>query len=246
MNNSTISTPAKDPGCLHAWQMIPRFIGLDIRMAKRKRQLRLGTSELIKLVPEAYRIPDSKLSQQATALVREISDDMLLNHCYRTYLFGCIIAHQDGLKFDREVFYLASIMHDIGLSEKHAADPGSFEYVGAKVAHEFCLGHDYDAQKSVLVHDAIALHSAVGTAHKEDPEIALVHFGAGVDVIGIHYDEIPKYALSEILEHYPRLDFKNAFVNVVDKQAKIKPKSHIATHMKLGFGKKVKQTPFSE
>ncbi len=246
MNNLNIRIPAKDPGCLHTWQMIPRFIGLDIRMAKRKRQLRNGISELIKLVPEAYRIPDSKLAQEATVLVREISGDMLLNHCYRTYLFGCILAHQDGLKFDREVFYLASIMHDIGLSEKHAADPGSFEYVGAKVAHDFCLDHDYDEQKSVLVHDAIALHSAVGSAHKEDPEIALVHFGAGVDVIGIHYDEIPKYALTEILEEYPRLDFKNAFVDLVDKQAEMKPKSHIATHMKLGFGKKVKQTPFSE
>ena len=246
MNNTAIRTMAKDPGCLHACQMIPRFIGLDIRMAKRKLALKLGTRKLISLVPDAYRIPDSKLAQQATELVREISDDMLLNHCYRTYLFGCIIAHQDGIKFDPEVFYLSSIMHDIGLSEKHAADPGSFEYVGAKIAHQFCVDRDYDAHKSALVHDAIALHSAVGTAHKEDPEIALVHFGAGVDVIGIHYDEIPKYALTEILEQYQRHDFKNAFVDLVIKQAKIKPKSHIATHMNLGFGKKVKQTPFAD
>lgn len=246
MNDKTARIIAKDPGCLHAYQMIPRFIGLDIRMAKRKLALKLGISKLIDLVPEAYRIPDSALAQQATNLVREISDDMLLNHCYRTYLFGCILAHQDGLKFDREVFYLSSIMHDIGLSDKHAEDPGSFEYVGAKVAHQFCLNHDYDAEKSALVHDAIALHSAVGIAHKEDPEIALVHFGAGVDVIGIHYDEIPKYALTEILEQYPRLDYKNAFVDLVIKQAELKPTSHIATHMRLGFGNKVKQTPFAE
>ncbi|MBN4053394.1 HD domain-containing protein [Haliea sp. AH-315-K21] len=246
MNSTNTKTLVKDPGCLHACQMIPRFIGLDMRMAKRKLQLKLGMSKLISLVPDAYRIPDSTLAQQATELVREISDDMLLNHCYRTYLFGCILAHQDGLKFDREVFYLSSIMHDIGLSEKHAADPGSFEYVGAKVAHEFCLDHDYDAEKSALVHDAIALHSAVGIAHKEDPEIALVHFGAGVDVIGIHYAEIPKYALTEILEQYPRLDYKNLFVDLINKQVELKPKSHIATHMKLGFGNKVKQTPFSE
>jgi hypothetical protein len=87
---------------------------------------------------------------------------------------------------------------------------------------------------------------ASGIAHKEDPEIALVHFGAGVDVIGIHYDEIPKYALTEILEHYPRLDYKNLFVELINKQFELKPKSHIATHIKLGFGKKVKQTPFIE
>jgi hypothetical protein len=246
MNSTTSRTLAKDPGCLHALQMIPRFIGLDLRMAKRKLQLKLGLSKLIELVPEVYRIPDSKLAHEATALVREISDDMLLNHCYRTYLFGCILAHQDGLKFDKEVFYLASIMHDIGLSEKHEADPGSFEYVGARVAHQFCLSHDYDKEKSALVHDAIALHSSVGLAHKEDPEIALVHFGAGVDVIGIHYDEIPKYALTEILEQYPRLDYKNTFLALLDKQVVLKPDSHISTHMRLGFSKKVRQTPFAE
>jgi hypothetical protein len=32
----------------------------------------------------------------------------------------------------------------------------------------------------------IALHSAVEIAHKEDTEIAFVHFGAGVDVIATH------------------------------------------------------------
>jgi len=224
--------------------MIPRFVGLDIRMAKRKLALKLGMSKLISLVPDAYRIPDSKIAQQATELVRELSDDMLLNHCYRTYFFGCILAHQDGIKFDREVFYLSSIMHDIGLTEKHAADLGSFEYVGAKIAHNFCLNHDYDTEKSALVHDAIALHSAVGIAHEEDAEIALVHVGAGVDVIGIHYGEIPKNALTEILEQYPRHDFKNAFVDLIIKQAELKPKSHIATHMNLGFGTKAKKTRF--
>jgi hypothetical protein len=86
--------------------------------------------------------------EQATELVREISDAMLLNNCCRTYLFGCILAHQDGIKFARGVFYLSSIRHDIGLSEKHVADPNLIEYVGAKIAHSFCLNHDYDTEKS--------------------------------------------------------------------------------------------------
>lgn len=240
------STLAEDPGRIHACFMLPRFIGMDIRMASMKLKKRLGLRELISLVPDAYQVPDSALVKQATELVREISDDLLLNHCYRTYLFGCILGHQDGLKFDREVFYLASIMHDIGLSEKHAEDPGSFEYVGAKIAHQFCLDHEYEADKAALVHDAIALHTAIGIAHKQDPEIALVHYGAGVDVIGIRYDEIPPNTLQEILEQYPRMDFKNLFTDILLRQADIKPDSHIATHMKLGLGNKMKQTPFSD
>lgn len=102
-------------------------------------------------------------------------------------------------------------MHDLGATEEYAESPGSFEYVGAKAAHQFCLKCNCDAKSSALVHDAIALHSAVGIVHKLDPEIALVHFGAGVDVIDIRLDEIPTAALRQILELYPRLDFKEAF-----------------------------------
>lgn len=239
-------TLATDPGRLHACTMLPRFIGMDLRLAKAKLQRRLGLRELNALLPDAYAIPDSAIATQATELVRELSDEYLLNHCYRTYAFGCILAQRDGLKFDREVFYLASIMHDLGVTEKYAAAPGSFEYVAAGVAHQFCLDAHYDGAKSALVHDAIALHSAVGIAHALDPEIALVHFGAGVDVIGIRIDEIPANMLREVLENYPRLGFKEAFSAALRKQVKLKPDSHIAAHMGLGFEKKIKATPFHD
>jgi hypothetical protein len=72
----------------------------------------------------------------------------------------------------------------------------------------------------------------------------VVHFGTGVDVTEIHYEKIPKYAFREILEQYPCHDFKNAFVDLVVKQTKIKPNSHIATQLNLGFGTKVKKTLF--
>ncbi len=237
---------SKDPGRLHACTMLPRFIGMDIRMAKLKLQRKLGMRELMQLVPDAHRVPDSAIATQATELVRQLSDEYLLNHCYRTYAFGCILAHQDGLKFDREVFYLASIMHDLGVTDKYAESPGSFEYVGAKVAHEFCLDANYDAERAALVHEAIALHSAVGIAHALDPEIALVHFGAGVDVIGIRFDEIPPDALANVLELYPRLGFKEAFSMALRKQYELKPGSHISAHMGLGFEKKLKGTPFDD
>lgn len=239
-------TLSQDPGRQHACKMLPRFIGMDIRMARLKLSRRLGLRELIPLVPEAYKIPDSEIAIKATQLVREISGDMLLNHCYRTYLFGCVLAHQDGLKFDQEVFYLASIMHDIGLTDQYANAPGSFEYVGAEVAHQFCLSQYYDAVKADLVHEAIALHTSIGIAHKRDPETALVHFGAGVDVIGIRFDEIPPNILSRILEDYPRLGFKEFFTALLQEQADIKPDSFIATHIKLGINTKIKATPFAD
>ena len=117
--------------------------------------------------------------------------------------------------------FMTSIMHDIGVTERHADEPGSFEYVGAKAALEFCTHRHYEPSKAALVHDAIALHTAVGIAHQYEPETALVHFGAGVDVIGIRLDEIPDYALAETLERYPRLNFKSEFGDLLLKLRKI-------------------------
>jgi hypothetical protein len=237
---------ATDPGRLHVCTMLPRYIGFDLRQARDKIKRRLGMRELAALVPDAYRIPDSPIVKEATALVRELSDDMVLNHCHRTYAFGCIIAHQDRVKFDREVFYLGSIMHDLGVTEKYANEPGSFEWVGAKAAHEFCTHREYDIDKAALVHDAVALHSSVGIAHKRDPEIALVHFGAGVDVLGLRFEEIPKDALAVTLESYPRLDFKRAFSALLQHQADTKPDSHIAGPMGLGLIKRMTSALFSD
>lgn len=240
----SVKTLAKDPGCTGACRLIPRFISAELRATKARWQQRLGLKQLSSLVPDAYRIPDSSLAQQATELVRELSDEFLLNHCYRTYAFGCILGHQDRLKFDREVFYIASIMHDLGLTELHKDKPGSFEYVGAKVAHQFCIDKGYAEDKAALVHDAIALHSAVGIADQLMPEIALVHLGAGVDVLGIRLDEIPPYVLTEMLQQYPRLDFKQLFAAMIKQQAVNKPNCHIAGMVKLGFEKRVKSTAF--
>lgn len=237
---------AQDPGRLHVCTMLPRFIGADLRQLLHKVKRKLGLLELIELIPNAHRIPDSPIAKQATEVVRELSSDMLLNHCYRSYAFGCILAHRDNTKFDREVFYLSSIMHDLGLTERYQSEPGSFEWVGAKKALAFCHQHDYDSSKSALVHDAVALHSSVGIAHKRAPEIALVHLGAGVDVLGLRFEDIPNNVMEEVLELYPRLNYKEAFSAVLRRQARLKPDSHIAGPMDLGFEKRLRAAPFAE
>ncbi len=236
---------ADDPGRTHVCILLPRFIGMDLRLAKRRLWRRLGITQLEALLPDSCRIPDSALAKQATELVRELSDDVVLNHCLRSYAFGCVLGCQDRLKFDRELFYLACVMHDLGLTDRYAGEPQSFEYVGAKVAHEFCLDRSLEPHKAALVHDAIALHAAVGIAHKREPEVALVHYGAGLDVIGIRLDEIPKHALTEVLSQYPRLDFKRVFGDLLLRQAEKKPKSHISGHVGLGFRRKMEATSFS-
>lgn len=237
---------AQDPGRKHACVLLPSFIGMDLRMLGEKIGNRLGLRQLQDAVSADYALPDSQIVTEALEWVTQISSPMLLNHCLRSHAFGAIIGKRCGIKVDREVFALTAIMHDVGLTPDYAESPGSFEYVGAEAAHSFCCGHGLRTDKAAEVHNAIARHAAVGAAHKEGPATALIHFGAGVDVLGIKLHDIPKTLLHEVLEAYPRLDFRDAFPALMEQQAELKPDGHIAGHVSLGFGSKVRSAPIPE
>ena len=51
-------------------------------------------------------------------LCREASSPMLANHCFRTYAWGMILGQSDGLRPDPELFYVASLLHDLALTDQ--------------------------------------------------------------------------------------------------------------------------------
>jgi hypothetical protein len=114
----------------------------------------------------------------------------------------------------RELVYLASLLHDLGLSENYAADK-RFEVDGADAASKFLHAHDYPKAKADLVWDAIALHSVGDIADRREPEVALIHFGAHVDVMGLRIEEISPQLIDDTIALYPRLGFKRAFTEAL-------------------------------
>ena len=172
-------------------------------------------------------IPDSKLCQKATRLVEQVSSKCLCNHCMRTYFFGALLGQREGLKYDRELFYVAAILHDLGLTDTFRGEQ-RFEVDGADAAKKFVLEQGLSASQSEVVWDAIALHSSIGIASRKQPEIALVHLGAGVDVIGLALEELESSTVEKILETYPRLNFKQAFLDLLLSDIKQKSPQAIA------------------
>lgn len=190
-------------------------------------------------------IPDSELASQATRLVKSVSPAFLFNHGVRVFLFAEAIGRHHKLHYDREVVYLAAVMHDLGLTP-HVQGPRSFELEGAAVARRFLLKHGIAARRADLVHEAIALHAAVGKATQGASEIALVHFGAGMDVVGFRAEDIAADTVRQIVQAYPREGFKQAFTTLLADEVGRKPSSHMAGHMALGFARKIRLAPFSE
>jgi hypothetical protein len=172
--------------------------------------------------------PDSELVRKAAALVEQAHSKPFLNHVHRTWWFAEFIGKKRQMKYDRELVYLASLLHDLGLSKDHIADK-RFEVDGADAASRFLHVHDYPKTKVDIVWDAIALHSSAEIADRREPEVALVHFGAHVDVLGLRMDEISSQLIDDTLALYPRLGFKRAFTEALAEVARFKPHTAIGT-----------------
>lgn len=226
--------------------LILRFAKFGLSQQLRRVQNRLGLLRLQDLTPDAYCVPDSPLAKSAFELAAGLSRPVLLNHAVRTYHFAAILAARDGLRLDRELVYVASVLHDLGLTPTYEAEPGSFEWVGARQARAFGIEQGMEPQRADLLHDAVALHSSVGIASSREPEIAMVHYGAGADLFGIRLDEIPKIELDRMLVEWPRCGFKTDFPACLERQVELKPDSHIAGAMALGLAGRTRAAPFAE
>ena len=173
--------------------------------------------------------PDSELARKAAALVERVHDRSTLNHVHRTWWFAEFLGRKRGLKYDRELLYLATVMHDLGLTDEFNAD-NRFEVDGADAARRILRDSGYAESKAQQVWEAIALHSSVGIAERLAPETCLVCIGAHVDVFGMNIEEIAPSLIDDTVGQYPRLGFKLAFQQALGEVARKKP------HLAVGTG----------
>jgi HD domain len=166
--------------------------------------------------------PDSSLSRKATSLAEQVHSKALLHHVHRTWWFGEFIGKRRGLVYDRELVYVASLLHDLGLTEEFNAD-NRFEVDSEDSALRFRSAKAYQESKAELVWDTIALHSSADILDRRQPEIALVHFGAHVDVFGLRLEEITPSLVDDVLAVYPRIGMKAAFSQSIAEMARKTP-----------------------
>src|SRR5579862_4739573 len=64
-------------------------------------------------------IPQTSLAKEATAVALSSEPIEIFRHSLRTFLFAELIATKRAIEHDRELVYVASILHDTGLSSEH-------------------------------------------------------------------------------------------------------------------------------
>jgi hypothetical protein len=178
------------------------------------------------LVVEGINIPDSRLAQDITQVVRDTATPLLFHHSSRVYFFGALAGKRRGLKFDPELLYAGAMFHDMGLLSAHSSQNDRFEVDGANVARDFLRNYGISDADIYTVWTAIALHTTPGISQYMHPVVALVTAGVEMDVLGLSYSEYGDDERDAVVGAYPRTpQFKEDIIQAFYEGIKHKPGS---------------------
>lgn len=174
-------------------------------------------------------IPDTDLTREATALVRQAADDTLFNHSRRVFLWGMLQAKAMGLQPDPELAYVGGMFHDLGLTPKYRTTERRFEVDGAEAAYDFLREHGRSEQDARNVWLGIALHTTPEIPMSLAPEVAVVTLGVETDVLGLRLDKISDEDRQEVVGAHPRPQFKQRILEAFYEGMKDRPETTFGT-----------------
>ncbi|MBF6330270.1 phosphohydrolase [Nocardia transvalensis] len=190
--------------------------------------------------------PDSALAQAATDLLTDCAPEVLVNHCHRVYQWACALGEHRKWRVDRELLYLESMLHDLGVTERFDG-PKSFEVEGGNAAEKFLLEHGCPKKRAETVKEATLLH--VDTKTFQDPrhEVALLAMACAMENRGEFADEFDADFIDAVVQKWPRKAYREYTRRTSQDHAERKPDSLSAQLVNSGvFDRDPQDSPFAE
>lgn len=169
---------------------------------------------------EDIKIPDSSLAVRAIEEAHEHYSPTLLSHCYRTYFWSAGFAFSENLKVDSELLFVSSILHDIGLSNKHnhICTKQCFANYGGSFSKHFTLMNGLEKERALVIEQSINLHlNPMVNKYKHGNEAYALSKGAAMDVIGANYFQFQKDYILSVNKMYSRIKFKEDIIRTMEE-----------------------------
>lgn len=189
-----------------------RFIVDQERLDADRRRLGLLNPKFICV--EELSPPDTRMVKEALAHVSEIYWPTLLRHCWRTYYFGSLISLHEGVEFDKELAFAASMLHDLGLTSSANPQPCDccFAVSGGVDARDFLLSRGFSRDHANIVGHAVSVHLNYHVPYEEHGATAfLVTRGAICDVFGTGVSRMSEESVKQVLSKYSRDELYTVF-----------------------------------
>jgi hypothetical protein len=184
--------------------------------------------------------PDTQLAVEADALVRLASPPALYGHCLRTWAFADLFAQRDRVDHDPEMLFVASVMHDLGLTSAHDRNDESaacFAVEGARAARCFALERGMPSEQATVVAEAISLHANITVPDRHGAVASLLSKGVSLDAIGRRLEQLPPQAIAMVTTRWPRDGTAAALSGAIEAQARVRPSSRAQLLHRLGINR---------
>ena len=211
-----------------------------IKLATGRRPERAAAIDVDSFVP-----PDSRLAREAEAACQD-QPPAIVNHSYRTWMFGNALAALDRVQLDPELYYAASLLHDFGITSPTQGT--CFTLRGAERAMEVAERAQADGAAIERIGDAICAHVTPGVSVASDGALAsYIQWGAMVDGAGLRIWDISPSNVEKTLAAYPRLQLKRELGGMIKTEVAAMPKGRFAFIVRYGgFPLAVRLAPFKE
>lgn len=126
----------------------------------------------------------SDAERRALSLLREATGETggpMERHSLRLYLLSDKMATERGEEVDREVLFVACMLHDVGLYDT-AARGGAYVLDGAEFTDSMLTELGWDEERRRLCFDAIERHHEVRPQWKHGTEVELVRRADLIDL----------------------------------------------------------------
>jgi len=187
--------------------------------------------------------PATPAAEAALSVATRFYSPALLNHSIRSYLWGAMYGTAHGITFDDELYYVAALLHDTGLTEAFDNHRLPFEEAGGQLAWVFGVAAGWPAERSARVSEIIVLHMRDAVAPADDPEAHILQVATSWEVAGRRPEEFPPDARAEMLARYPWLGFGAEFLACFQDQARRKPGSAAAASVDTGVAGRIAANP---
>jgi hypothetical protein len=190
-------------------------------------------------------LPDSRVAKEAEQLCSEASSPMLVNHCFRTYVWGAMLGRHDGLHPDAELLYVAAMLHDLALTDgfRDYAPMPCFAARAGIAARDWAEERGWPRHRCATLADAVSLHLNARVPAMHGPEAQLLQAGAGLDVIGLRHWELTPGTVAAVVQRYPRHAMKEASYHLFKSESHPGTRAHLLDRW-LMFGTLVRHSPF--
>jgi hypothetical protein len=185
--------------------------------------------------PSELTPPDTPFAKDVVEACTELGP-MVLEHSYRSYIYGRALGVANGIECDEEALFAATMFHDYGFKGIEQLTDRCFTAAGAESAEEFLEGSSLTEGSRHDVLDAITLHFNPTVRPQQGAVQHLTHDGVLLDVVGARSWELDPAGVRRVAERHPRHGFTVDAEPVLRGHVGRVPGCRVAAAFRAGFG----------